>query len=249
MYRNEDLPDMEPILRSTSSNMILILDIDETLVHTITDIKPWNNLNIYNDPKKMDIRDRIYTLDILTDRDKSMSTFYWGIKRPYLKQFLKFCFSYFKLVIPFSAGTYEYVHTICPDIFTGSYEPHYILTRNNCVPDGDKFTKPFWKLLQDIPEIKDYVDFDLDENGKVLGYKNIVIIDDRPVSFYQDPKNGILIPAYEPNPTVEGIKAEDNALLKIMQFFNNLDTTNNIDIRKINKELIFNSISPRHVEK
>src|SRR5437763_151797 len=91
-------------LRFTRTNLIVILDIDESLAHTFTDT--------IMDELKIPHGLQAYMLNILMDRNNGGSATMWGVKRPYLDTFLNFCFSYFKLLIVWSAGTYEYVHTI-----------------------------------------------------------------------------------------------------------------------------------------
>ena len=227
-------------MKESKSNNIIVLDIDETLAHTVTDINSWYNLNIYNDPKKIDLRDRVYFLDIITDRNEGLSTSMWGIKRPNLEEFLNFCFEYFKLVIVWSAGTYEYVHTIVPELFKNTYEPHFILTRDNCIEQNGKYTKPFYKLLNDIPELYPYLNIESTTNGQIYGFKNVIIIDDRSHSFYNDPNNGILIPLYEPSPEVNNIRQNETSFNKIMEYLKkNVDKD---DIRKLDKKEIFKYI-------
>lgn len=223
------------------SDLIVVLDIDETLAHTHTDMKSFQTLDIYSDPKKLSQRERVYVLNILTDRNNGSITSMWGIKRPNLDEFLNFCFSYFKLVIVWSAGTYEYVHSIVPELFRNTYEPHFILTRNNCVENRGKYEKPFWKLLKDIPELEEYINFDTDEKGNLRGFKNVLIIDDRLNSFQTDPYNGILIPEYEPSPDIEGINLDDDKLLKVEKYFQSIGNSTGVDVRKIDKSKIFNN--------
>jgi len=227
-------------MKQPKTNNIIVLDIDETLAHTMTDSKSWYNLNIYQDSKKMDLRDRVYTLNILTNRNEGTSTFMWGIKRPNLEEFLNFCFDHFTLVIVWSAGTYEYVHTIVPELFKNTYEPHFILTRDNCIEQNGRYNKPFWKLLKDIPEIYEYLDLHLDAEGKIRGFKNVMIIDDRLNSFSNDPDNGILIPVYEPSPEHNSIRKDETSFEKIMLHLNK--HINQSDIRNLNKKNIFENV-------
>src|SRR5579863_9678111 len=119
--------------RKTLTNLVLILDMDETLGHTFNSsesFRQWANLRVFTDPKKIDLRDRCYVLDVDND---GVSETMWGIKRPHLNEFLKFCFGYFKVIVLWSAGIYEYVHAVKNEIFKYTNEPHAVLTRINCV--------------------------------------------------------------------------------------------------------------------
>jgi TFIIF-interacting CTD phosphatase-like protein len=233
-------------MKKPRSKLILVLDIDETLVNTNSNPNEFYSLNIYSNPNNMKLRDRIYTLDIVLNRGEGSSVLYWGVKRPHLEEFLQWANEYFLIIIPYSAGTYDYVHTVFPEISRGTFEPHHILTRLDCIKDGDNYTKPFWKLTEVIPDLKDYIEYDLSPTGEILGYKNVVIIDDRSVSFKNNPQNGILIPAYDPVYSLDGIKNyEDDALLKIMKFFNALPY--DVDIRHVDKSHIFGGISRNEI--
>ena len=220
--------------RKTITDHILILDIDETLVHTSDDEKAWINMNIYRDSKSIDIRDRMYTLNIDTTRSNGPSKFMWGSKRPHLNKFLNFCFLYFKAVVVWSAGVYEYVHLITEDIFKDTQEPHVILTRSNCVGNINHLEKPFWKMIHDTPDLTEYINYDLNK-----GFKNVFIIDDRLSSFAQNPKNGINIPLYDPKDSVNDIRKDDVCLLQLMNWFSQPDVINSDDVRTLDKSKIF----------
>lgn len=213
------------------SELIVILDIDETLAHTVSS----GSTSSGYPNRKLELIDNLYILNILTDRNDGIFTTMWGIKRPHLDNFLNFCFSYFKLVIVWSAGSYEYVHSMVQELFKNTYEPHYILTRNNCVKRDDIYEKPFWKLLKDFPELNNYVDFDSDQRG----IKNIVMIDDKSHCFNSDPYNGVLIPEFVPD--LENIRSisSDDALLRLIHFFESIRGIGELDIRKIDKKNIF----------
>src|SRR3989304_1474697 len=102
--------------KNPRSDKVIVLDIDETLVHTFEDHE------IFNDSNLLELKRRIYHIEII-DIDRSHvrgSGFVYqmsGIMRPYMKEFLEFCFKYFRFVTIWSAGTYSYVHSIVNEIF------------------------------------------------------------------------------------------------------------------------------------
>src|SRR5690606_28748403 len=58
---------------------------------------------------------------------------YMVFKRPYLQQFLSFCFTHFDAVIFWSAGTRDYVHCILDKILDAHQVPLLVLTREDTV--------------------------------------------------------------------------------------------------------------------
>ena len=101
---------------------ILVLDIDETLVHTIwcespSHVKKYTNMcNKYPSRIFRPFHDGNYFV----------------IKRPGLDMFLQNVYKIFDYVAVWSAGTYDYVHTLCDYIFKHFPDPAFILTRNDC---------------------------------------------------------------------------------------------------------------------
>lgn len=232
------------VSRQPLTNFVLIADYDESLVHTFDDIESLKKLRIMEDPKKIDLRDRFYVLNIESSKGSGDERPLWGIKRPHLDIFIRFIFNYFKVNLSWSAGIYDYVHPITEEIFKNVQEPHAILTRSNCV--GNQrigFEKPIWKAMQDVPGLDKYVTKDNSSNRDNI--KNVFIIDDRRSSFAQNPYNGILIPPYEPEATEEGLRKDDIALLQIMKWLMRPDVIASPDIRKLDKSNIFDiEVSP-----
>lgn len=229
--------------RKPLTDKIVILDVDETLVHTYQNFNKWMELKIMTDPKKIDLRSRCYVINLENDKSIGYQEHMWGVKRPHLEEFLKFCFNYFKYVIVWSAGTYDYVHSIVDDIFKDTYRPHAILTRVDCAGPLNNLEKPFWKLISIVPELKQYLRTEGLESDNI---KNMFIIDDRLRSFNRNPNNGILIPVYEPDTTVDGIRKDDLALPQIMNWLMRPDIMQVDDVRRLNKGNIFQttSVSP-----
>ena len=223
--------------RKALTKLICVLDIDETLVHSTSDMEAWKRLRIFSDPKKMDLRSRHYVLDLESERGSGIGVNMWGTKRPYLEEFIRFCFEYFKIVIVWSAGVYDYVHAVVEEIFKDSQEPHAILTRGNCTGNTYKLEKPFWKMIKDVPGLEEYIEYDRGMHTNNI--KNVFIVDDRRSSFAQNPDNGICIPVYEPIATEDGLRRDDVCLLQLMKWLMLPEVMNSQDVRTLDKNIIF----------
>jgi len=101
-----------------SKQRIIILDIDHTIIHSI-DIKG-----------KMFISTHPIGNSFVIQNDRFR---YMVFKRPYLSQFISFCFSHFDGVIFWSAGTRDYVHCILDNILEHNQVPMLVLTREDTV--------------------------------------------------------------------------------------------------------------------
>nr|QBK90034.1 MAG: ctd-like (NLI interacting factor-like) phosphatase [Pithovirus LCPAC101] len=216
------------------TNKCIILDLDETCIHSFTYMDKLDKLNIMKDSKYLDIRRRIYKikmLDIDGDRDGSgKHAKMWGVERPYLKEFLTFCFSYFDIVAVWSAGVYKYVHEIVRHIFKDIGEPHIIFTREDCKVEKDgNLTKPISKMIEKVNEM-----------NKFMNTMNTFIVDDRFDTFQYNYNNGILIPPYNPKSTIKGLREGDKALLRFMTWLTEKNVHQSIDIRSLEKDRIFN---------
>lgn len=117
--------------RITVTKFTIVLDLDETLIHT------------YRDP----VKDGEYTVEL---GEPGNYIYYSGTLRYGLHDFLVFCFMYFKNVIVWSAGTKEYVYEICDIIFKDiPYTPDKILTYDDIViyDDSGEYYKPLSKIF------------------------------------------------------------------------------------------------------
>lgn len=138
----------------------LVLDIDETLVHSFSDEDNFLSIisNLTAEQKK-----NIYVLNFKNGSALA------GYIRPHLDEFLDTVFSEFDTVGVWSAGTLEYVHTLVNYIFK-KHKPKYILTRKDCEEiklktDGPVVRyKPLSKIYALVPGATE---------------NNTIIIDDR----------------------------------------------------------------------
>lgn len=213
------------------TNKCIVLDIDETLVHTTDDIAAYKKLKIMDNPEHVHLRDRVYNMEIAMDDGEIYKC--WGVVRPHVYEFLEFCFSYFKIVAIWSAGQKEYVDAIVSFLFRDLPRPHIIYSFDDCEIYNKKdkiLFKPLSKLTSKSP-MRNKMDL-----------KNTMIIDDNEDTFRANIDNAIHIPKYKPKKTIQSITADDDALLRIQMWF--LDPINMFreDIREtyatINDELV-----------
>lgn len=214
-------------LSSSQTNKAIVLDLDETLVHSFTDIKRYHELGLN---KLSGLTPRTYSMhmrDVVTPRGQGTITPMWGIIRPHVKEFILFCFSYFKVVIVWSAGKYGYVHDIVKILFVDMPQPHAILTRDDCTKLDGNYDKNLNKL------------FNCQDLGKYVRPTNTLIIDDRLVSFSTCPNNGVLIPPYSPKPRISNMKSDDITLLQLRAWFLQDAVKESGDVRYLTKKSIF----------
>jgi len=202
------------------TNLNVVLDLDNTLINTFDDYDSLIHLEIFKKPCFLDIRERVYFFNL--DDEK-----YWGVFRPYAKEFINFCFEYFNTVGIWSAGERDYVDAIIENLFDTN-KPHYSLSRDEC-KYCDK--REIFKPLNIIYETNNY-----------FTPKNTLIIDDNEYTMKMNRDNGILIPAYEPELTVESIRKPDYAFPSICRWLTTSEIMYCDDIRKQCKLSIFTSL-------
>lgn len=198
----------------------IVLDIDETLVHSSQDYNKLNEITqLLNKTQNEQLQSRLY---ILPMKDAGVPYSIWGLTRPYLTDFIDYCFARFDKVCVWSAGTADYVHKVVETIFPAHQQPDIILCRGEChyATDNTLF-KPLAKLVDKIEGLELY---------------NTFIVDDRLTTFLRNPANGILIPEYAPtNP----LQSDDSRLIELMEWFS-LDEVRSIpDVRLLEKTTIF----------
>jgi hypothetical protein len=209
----------------------LVLDIDDTLVQTFDDIDQLYKCPIMKNPKFYPVRKRVYLLKFDNEEGsvEEEEDMVWGVKRPYIEDFLIFASEYFKNVVVWSAGTYEYVHAIVKNLFKNVDScPVKVFTRNDCVRSEEYgYEKPLEKIYEVIPEMNPY---------------NTILIDDRQEVFSRkDPENGIIIPPFSPDINDIDALTKDTCFLDLKKWFMQPEVMDSYDIREIYKKNIFKS--------
>lgn len=182
----------------------LVLDLDETLVHSFCDTEEERKSNIDSEhTAKVGKHIRYYEFHDTNGR-------VWGMKRPYVTEFLKFCNDYFDNIGIWSAGTQNYVESIVKALGgDGSiFTPAFILSRKQCdVHKGDK-KKPLWLIYQNYPEFSS---------------SNTLFIDDNYNYAEENLLNWIQIPLYDPVGD-EIFSESDTSLKTVEKWLKTIDT-------------------------
>jgi hypothetical protein len=213
-------------------NQVIVLDVDETLLHTFEGLKGWYKLKILQDARTYPIRSRLYNMK-LTDVDEPIGSgdMYeiWGIERPYLKEFIDYCLQRFDHVIIWSAGRRRYVDRLTDRIFRCTKsDPKLILNWDNInkYKNGD-YDKPITALKEHFPDLADDINLE-----------NTFIVDDRRDNFLRtNIDNGILIPPYNPAMTIDGLLSKDDKLQVLMKWFELDEVKYAQDVRTLDKAI------------
>ena len=229
--------------RAPLTDKCIVLDLDETLIATIDPYSDLERLQLLHTPDLVQLRERLYILKLLdagTKRGKGERQRMWGIERPYLAEFLNFCFLYFEKVIIWTAAEDVYAEEVCKIIFRNvEHWPDLIYSSAHCdyaVVNGEKVrVKPIEKLLKD-PRLK----------GTVTADK-VFVVDNNQDTFSLNPENAIHIPDFDPKLNLgkkeklkpEHLTADDQNLLVLQEWFLQPKVAFAKDVREINKENIF----------
>jgi hypothetical protein len=212
----------------------IYLDLDQTLISTAEEkhgLDRLYKLKILSDPSLMHIRNRIYHVVVEDLEQPGYGSKYemWGITRPHLHKFLTFCFSYFRLVIVYSAGKRQYVESIVDHIFKDLPYPHLVLSYDDIKKTGKTIIKPLTVVMEANSLTKEFV-----KPTNTLG------LDDLPSTYSENEGNGILIPAYEPDElSKESLAENDNCLLKLENWLMSPEVIDCKDVRLLDKSKIF----------
>jgi len=210
----------------------IVLDIDATLVHTHGEMNDFKMLKVYDNKARHEMLRKLYMMrlvDVSNEPGEGEVTELAGIYRPYLRDFLEYCFEYFDNVVIWSAGKRKYVEKMCEFMFPLKKQPLIIFTYDDCEGDeNDIIIKPLEKLYKH-PKCKDK-----------LNEKNTFVLDDRSETFSVNKRNGIQIPEFESDMSVEDIcNHPDTELLKLMMWLESTEVKKCKDVRKLNKKNIF----------
>ena len=225
--------DLDKIPFKSLTDKCIVLDLDETLVHSNERMDQLKELKIITDPKLLDLRRRIYQIsldDVVYKKGTGMRTDIWGIVRPHVKEFLIGCFSYFKVVVVWSAGKRKYVDAIVDYLFRDIKRPHVVYSYNECERlSNGLLVKPLSNMIKNVPGLSKY-----------MSLNNTFIVDDRLSTFDPvNPNNGILIPLYEPLFNIHLLRANDISLKQLMMWFMRPEVMYSNNVRELDKSRVF----------
>ena len=211
----ENFPKIEIEKISLSNKKILLLDIDETLIHADFSKRFLNKENIkYDAIISFFSKDDEIGLNISNDDNKDYSgnniLISVGIFiRPGVKKFLEEISKYFEIGI-FTASVQEYADAVINYLDPEKKFIKFKLYRNNCINVGD------WLRVKDLRILKN------------INLRNIVLVDNNIYSFIPQLSNGILINSFYYDRKDEEL---NNVLRYLINFIFPAD-----DVRKINEK-------------
>ena len=203
----------------TSEKKILILDLDETLIHADfnkdfdnKDIKYDKIISFYSEEMapNSENEDEELTDDDSKDLSNVKTLNKVGIfLRPGLQFFLENASKYFEIGI-FTASVHEYADTVINYIDPENKYIKFRLYRNNCINVGDLLLVKNLNILKDVP------------------LKKIILVDNNMYSFAPQLNNGILINSFINDKSDSELS---NVLSYLMNYIYPAE-----DVRKVNKE-------------
>jgi RNA polymerase II subunit A small phosphatase-like protein len=191
----------------------LVLDLDETLVHSseADALRPTEQSRMGRKPD--------YDLGDMR-----------GYFRPHLQSFLRWAFDNFNVGV-WTAGSPEYANDIVRVVFEPlGLKPIFVLNSRNCVPRLENVSGKEYAKLQCKPLAKVW-------SGEVpaardLTPSNTLAIDDRADTALENLDNLLLIPAFSVNvPRAQ----RDDFLVKLQRFLTSSGLTTAHDVRKVDK--------------
>lgn len=218
----------------------LILDLDETLVHSWENPDFLESYKIYYDPvvyrKFHPVGSSQIAYSMALEMPNNTKSRIWGLHRPHLYEFLSFAGTYFDNIIVWSAGIHPYVEEITKQIFleSGLNPPKMVWSRSNCQNYNGLYHKPIYELITELSQ-RPYQTFQIDPRWTL-------IVDDKSHTFMLNTQSGILIPPYHPgkNPSLEQLLDQsDDALLKLKRWLERPEVKNAPDVRTLDKSRIF----------
>jgi len=223
----------------------LILDLDETLVHSWENPSFLDRYRIYEDPQ---IYRRFHptgshqiAYSMFLEMPNGKTNRIWGLHRPHLYEFLSFASQYFDNILVWSAGIRPYVDEIAKQIFleSGLKSPKLVWARDNCSNYQGFYHKPISEVVDELAS-RPYTTFRVDPRWTL-------VVDDKSHTFMQNPQNGVLITPYFPGndrsdrvPTMDDLlDRSDTALLQLKNWLQLPEIQSAQDIRTVNKTRIF----------
>lgn len=205
-----------------SKGRVLVLDIDETLAHSYVNMQMYNE--IIQDPKKYNlVRDQIYHSIIYCESGEKIICFeFWGFFRPYLREMLQKASRHFEAIVIFTAGNRAYANQMTKLLFKGLPLPYAVFASEDLTRTPKGFHKSLTSLIPRLAPLK-------------TDLSKMILVDDRIDNFEEEPANGVLIPPFDVSGPDDPRLREDNALLRLSEWFSSLEFASATDLRKIER--------------
>lgn len=245
--RRSDLSFLSPFIypthlvdpRQSKTDRVVVLDLDETLVHSFhleAELNAINRYNIWASSNHPELRLIVKKLNIDNPGPPGEGTRIkvYMVYRPGLKRFLSRLTYWASAIIVLTAGKASYAFKAYQQIWSDLPKPRALLTADVCdkeiievpgYPRQLRLFKRLEKVYGMYPEARP---------------DNTILIDNADYNTKPNPKNSILIPDYQPDPTIESILTPDDCLNKIMDFFEAPGSeVAHGDVRKVDLTQIF----------
>ncbi|XBW38591.1 hypothetical protein QEN19_004180 [Hanseniaspora menglaensis] len=216
-----------------SRRKILILDLDETLIHStniseepLISSKSAQKIEFFQTEVSFRLPKNTHIPSIFANSQKlnnskatketDITTIYKIKQRPHLIQFLKTCNLWYDMII-YTASLREYSEPIINHLeYLSGVSFKGRLYRNDCKVSAGGYVKPLDHILR--------LDFIGSSNNKKVGKEGMVILDNMAVSFQDDVSNGIEVESWYSRP-------DDIELLKLLPLLEGL--RNVADVRRV----------------
>lgn len=180
---------------------LLILDLDETLIHTERFEKDYLDEGSYD--FKFSVTNPMYE--------------YFTLKRPYLNEFLDYAFSNFKVAV-WTAASKDYAKTIIDNIGIDSNKLEFLYTEENCTIkvkyDG------CYGIYSVVGDGTYYGEKNLNKIRSKYNLKDVLIVDDIPETASNNYGNLIRINPFTSSPN-------DTELLKLISYLETIKDSDN----------------------
>lgn len=194
----------------------LVLDLDESLLATAnSNDKPSAEVMAHPSYYTITIREGVF----------------WGVKRPYVDEFLAYCATRFESVGFWSAGKEGYVNEIIR-VLAPPFKPAFVMNYNHCDQVHEEhvaetgtvsYNQELWKPLNTV----------FDKYPAFTRY-NTFIVDDRQDYAKGNLLNWVVIPPFSPSPK-KILPANDDYLLKLIDWFERDEVKLNPNVLEIDK--------------
>ena len=187
--------------RAGNPNAVLVLDLDDTLVHTFMGEDEESQQRLADIVSSKKAGSRLQSINFI-DSETGVSYKMKTVLRPGIDDFLDTVQKqgFFKKVVVWTAADKNYAEAIVKAVFCDGPQPDLVWSRSNCYDFGADISKPLIVMARELG----------------VRPENIFIIDDMKYSVGYNRKHGIQIPPYDP---VTGDDNEDDCLPLLIKFF------------------------------